>query len=117
MSPDDATSLSRAIDNSEIVPFFQPLVELRTGRLRGFEVLARWKHPLRGLVLPDDFIPLAEANGLNGLLTGNLLRSVFATAKDIPEHLTLSVNISLTQLTDRTLPKHIRLAATEANFP
>ena len=117
MSPDDATSLRGAIDNSEIVPFFQPLVELRTGRLRGFEVLARWKHPLRGLVLPDDFIPLAEATGLNGLLTGNLLRSVFATAKDIPEHLTLSVNISLTQLTDRTLPKHIRLAAAEANFP
>jgi PAS domain S-box-containing protein len=117
MPPDDVTSLRKAIENSEIVPFFQPLVELRTGRLRGFEVLARWKHPLRGLVLPDDFIPLAEATGLNCLLTGNLLRSVFATAKDIPEHLTLSVNVSLTQLTDRTLPRHIHLAATEANFP
>jgi PAS domain S-box-containing protein len=117
MSSDDATSLRKAIENSEIVPYFQPLVELRTGRLRGFEVLARWQHPTRGLVLPDDFIPLAEATGLNGLLTGNLLRSVFTTAKDIPEHLTLSVNVSLTQLTDRTLPRHIHLAATEACFP
>jgi PAS domain S-box-containing protein len=117
MSPGDAVSLRSAIENSEIVPFFQPLVELRTGRLRGFEVLARWNHPTRGLVLPDEFIPLAEATGLNGLLTGNLLRSVFATAKNIPDHLTLSVNVSLTQLTDRTLPKHIQLAASEANFP
>ena len=116
MSADDASILHRAIENNEIVPFFQPLVELRTGRLRGFEVLARWNHPSRGLVLPQDFIPLAEATGLNGLLTSNLLRSVFAAAKDIPEHLTLSVNVSLTQLTDRTLPRHICLAAEKAAF-
>jgi PAS domain S-box-containing protein len=117
MSGDDANTFRRAIENSEIVPFFQPLVELRTGKLRGFEVLARWKHPERGLVLPDDFIPLAEATGLNGLLTGHLLRSVFAAAKHIPERLTLSVNISITQLTDRTLSRHICLAAEEADFP
>jgi PAS domain S-box-containing protein len=116
MPGDDASTFRRAIENSEIVPFFQPLVELRTGRLRGFEVLARWKHPRRGLVLPDDFIPLAEATGLNGLLTSHLLRSVFAAAKNIPEHLTLSVNVSLTQLTDRTLPRNICLAAKEADF-
>jgi PAS domain S-box-containing protein len=116
MSADDASILHRAIENNEIVPFFQPLVELRTGRLRGFEVLARWSHPSRGLILPNDFIPLAEATGLNGILTSNLLRSVFAAAKDIPEHLTLSVNVSLTQLTDRTLPRHICLAAEKAAF-
>jgi PAS domain S-box-containing protein len=117
MHGDDANTLRRAIENSEIVPFFQPLVELRTGRLRGFEVLARWKHPHRGLVLPDDFIPLAEKTGLNGLLTGNLLRSVFAAAKCIPEPLSLSVNVSLTQLTDRNLPRNICFAAKEADFP
>ncbi len=117
MPADDATELRRALENNEIVPFFQPLVELRTGLLRGFEVLARWKHPFRGIMLPDQFIPIAERTGLNGLLTGNLLRAVFAAAKGIPEHLTLSVNISLTQLTDRTLPRHIRLAAEHAGFP
>jgi PAS domain S-box-containing protein len=116
MSPDDANVFRRAIENREIVPFFQPLVELRTGKLRGFEVLARWRHPHRGLVLPGDFIPLAEATGLNGLLTGNLLRSTFAAAKHIPKHLTLSVNVSITQLTDRTLSRHICLAAQEENF-
>jgi PAS domain S-box-containing protein len=114
---DDAIDLRRALENNEIVPFFQPLVELRTGLLRGFEVLARWQHPLRGMVLPDEFIPLTEKTGLNGLLTGTLLRAVFAATKDIPEHLTLSVNISLTQLSDPTLPRHIRLAAEQANFP
>ena len=46
-----------------------------------------------------------------------LLRSVFAASSDIPEHLTLSVNISLTQLTDHTLPRHIRIAAEQADFP
>jgi PAS domain S-box-containing protein len=117
MPADDAINLRRALDNNEIVPFFQPLVELRTGLLRGFEVLARWRHPVRGMVLPDDFIPLTEKTGLNGLLTGTLLRAVFAATKNIPEHLTLSVNISLTQLSDPTLPRHIRLAAEQANFP
>src|SRR5271170_5435561 len=117
MAADDANDLRRALENNEIVPFFQPLVELRTGLLRGFEALARWQHPQRGLILPNEFIPLAENSGLHGLLTGKLLSGLFAAAKDIPDHLTLSVNISLTQLTDLTLPRHILSAAQQANFP
>jgi PAS domain S-box-containing protein len=117
MAADDANDLRRALENNEIVPYFQPLVELRTGLLRGFEALARWQHPQRGLIPPNEFIPLAEKSGLHGLLTGKLLTAVFAAAKDIPDHLTLSVNISLTQLTDLTLPKHICAAAQQANFP
>jgi PAS domain S-box-containing protein len=117
MAADDANDLRRALENSEIIPYFQPLVELRTGLLRGFEALARWQHPQRGLILPNEFIPLAENSGLHGLLTGTLLRAVFAAAKDIPSHLTISVNISLTQLTDLTLPRHVAAAARQANFP
>jgi PAS domain S-box-containing protein len=117
MAGDDATDLRRGLENNEIVPYFQPLVELRTGLLRGFEALARWQHPQRGLIPPNEFIPLAENSGLHGLLTGKLLSAVFVAAKDIPDHLTLSVNISLTQLTDLTLPKHICSAAQHANFP
>ena len=117
MADDDANDLRRALENNEIVAYFQPLVELRTGFLRGFEALARWQHPQRGLILPNEFIPLAEKSGLHGLLTGKLLTTVFSAAKDIPDHLTLSVNISLTQLTDLTLPKHIFSAAQHANFP
>jgi PAS domain S-box-containing protein len=117
MASDDATDLRRALETDEIIPYFQPLVELRTGLLRGFEALARWQHPQRGLIPPNEFIPLAEKSGLHGLLTGKLLSAVFAAAKDIPDHLTLSVNISLTQLTDLTLPKHVFAAARQANFP
>ena len=117
MAADDASDLRRALEHSEIVPYFQPLVELRTGLLRGFEALARWQHPQRGLIPPNEFIPLAESSGLHGLLTGELLRAVFAAAKDIPSHLTISVNISLTELTDLTLPRHVADAARQANFP
>src|ERR1700733_7383371 len=117
MAADDANDLRRALENNEIVPYFQPLVELRTGFLSGFEALARWQHPQRGLIPPNEFIPLAEKSGLHGLLTGKLLNAVFAAAKGIPDHLTLSVNISLTQLTDLTLPKHIFAAAQQGNFP
>jgi PAS domain S-box-containing protein len=117
MAADDANDLRRALENNEIVAYFQPLVELRTGLLRGFEALARWQHPQRGLIPPNEFIPLAEKSGLHGLLTGKLLSAVFAAAKDIPDHLTISVNVSLTQLTDLTLPRHIFAAAQQANFP
>lgn len=117
MAAENEIDLRRALESNEIVPYFQPIVELRSGLLTGFEVLARWQHPKRGTVQPDEFIPLAEKIGLNGMLTGTLLRSVFATANNIPDHLTLSVNISLTQLNDLSLPKHIRLAAEQAGFP
>lgn len=117
MAAPNETELRRAIDSNEIVPYFQPIVELRSGLLTGFEVLARWQHPHRGMIGPDEFIPLAEKAGLNGPLLGQLLRSVFAASPDIPSHLTLAVNISLTQLTDRTLPRHIRHAAEHYGFP
>src|SRR5271157_3366434 len=117
MASDAEIDLRRALESNEIIPYFQPLVELRTGLLTGFEVLARWMHPQRGMVAPDEFIPLAESTGMNGLLTGTLLRAVFAAAKAIPDHLTLSVNISLTQLNDLSLPRHVRSTAEQAAFP
>ena len=55
--------LDRAIDLGEFVPFFQPKVALSDGRLLGFEVLARWEHPIRGTLPPSDFIDLAEETG------------------------------------------------------
>ncbi len=56
--------LRRAIEKGEIEPYFQPIVRLETGAIVGFEALARWIHPERGLVSPADFIPLAEETGL-----------------------------------------------------
>ena len=62
-----------ALERSAIVPYFQPLIELRTGQLTGFEVLARWHHPVRGLVSPIEFIPLAEGANLIDALLQKLL--------------------------------------------
>ena len=52
--------IRHAIENREFVPYFQPLVDLRSGTLEGFEILARWHHPTCGLVPPPEFIPLIE---------------------------------------------------------
>src|ERR1700722_18388215 len=101
MLPEPSDDLARAIAGNEIVPYFQPLVELRTGRLSGFEVLARWRHPVRGIVHPAEFIPIAEQTGLIGPLTERLLLDAARAAAGWPEHLTLSVNVSPVQLRDR----------------
>jgi EAL domain-containing protein (putative c-di-GMP-specific phosphodiesterase class I) len=58
------TALRRALNQSEFVPFFQPIVDLSDGHLHGFEVLARWDHPEKGLLAPDLFLETAEATGL-----------------------------------------------------
>src|SRR5262249_37291267 len=56
--------LRRALDDDELVVYYQPIVEASTASITGFEALVRWNHPTRGLVPPLDFIPIAEENGL-----------------------------------------------------
>jgi PAS domain S-box-containing protein len=105
------------LENDALVPCFQPIVELHTGRLAGFEVLARWNHPQLGLMLPENFISLADENGLIGLLTQQIMRKAFLSASLLPEPLVLAVNVSPTQLHDMGLPVQIREAAVQAGFP
>src|SRR6202046_3910654 len=95
-----AEDARRALENDEFVPFFQPLVTLRTGQLAGFEILARWRHPELGTVPPDQFISIAEKEGLIGSLTKRLLSKVFFSAKVIPYPLSIAINISPKQLQD-----------------
>ncbi|MGA2672189.1 MAG: EAL domain-containing protein [Terracidiphilus sp.] len=113
----DLAEVRRAIEYDELEPCFQPVVELHTGRLSGFEVLARWKHSELGLVLPENFISLAEENGLIGLLTEQIMRKAFASAPALPEPLVLAINVSPSQLRDLSLPGHIRDAAEQGGFP
>jgi sensor c-di-GMP phosphodiesterase-like protein len=67
--PIDVRAVRRALENDEIVPCFQPLVELHSGSLIGFEALARWQHPKLDLILPNNFIALTEKNGMLDQLT------------------------------------------------
>ena len=113
----DIDHVRSALENDALVPCFQPIVELHTGRLAAFEVLARWSHPQLGLVLPENFISLADENGLIGLLTQQIMRKAFLSAPLIPEPLLLAVNISPTQLRDTGLPIQISEAALKAGFP
>src|SRR6202158_2828711 len=72
--------LERALQAGEFVPYYQPIVDICSGQLRGAEVLARWRKPDGTLVLPSAFIPLAESSGLIRRLTRDLMRRVCAEA-------------------------------------
>jgi PAS domain S-box-containing protein len=109
--------LTEALDHDLLVPCFQPIVELRTGVLVGFEVLARWQHPDHGLILPAILISLAEQNGLADSLMHQVFSKAFQEGAELPEPLTLSVNVSPCQLRDTSLPARIRALAEEAGFP
>lgn len=71
-------ALTEAVENGHIQPYFQPKVDMQTGILRGAEALARWHHPTLGMVPPDEFIPLAESQGLIHALTLSMMNQVFA---------------------------------------
>ncbi len=109
--------LRRAIGSDAIVPYYQPLVDLAHGGTFGFEVLARWHHPTRGLLEPDAFIPLAEDLRLIGDLSLNLLRQAINDARDWDPSLVLSVNLAPDQFQDRRLAERIFAVLAAADFP
>jgi EAL domain-containing protein (putative c-di-GMP-specific phosphodiesterase class I) len=113
-----ASRLIRALQCGEIVPYFQPQIELRTGILAGFEVLARWLHPELGVLPPCKFIPMAEdANLLSDVTEEVLGQASVAVAAFCPKHLRLSVNISAHQLVDPELCERLSLIAECSGFP
>jgi EAL domain-containing protein (putative c-di-GMP-specific phosphodiesterase class I) len=109
--------LRKAIPAGEIVPFFEQQVDLKTGALQGFEVLARWEHPTRGIISPDLFIPIAEETGLIADLSASIMRQAFTAARDWDPSITLSVNISPGQLRDPYLAQKIVRLLVETGFP
>jgi PAS domain S-box-containing protein len=112
----DLTEINRALENGEFLPYFQPQVQLRSGKLTGFEVLARWNHATMGLIPPDDFIPLAERDGWIHALTSQILEKAFSSAQQLPGALQLSVNISPIQLRDRSLANQFEEVARLTGF-
>jgi EAL domain-containing protein (putative c-di-GMP-specific phosphodiesterase class I) len=94
--------LQRAIRSDEIVVHYQPTIDLGDGEIAGFEALVRWNHPLRGLVPPIDFVPIAEQTGLIHALGSTVLRLACEAAVEFNRArlrpLTMSVNVTAQQL-------------------
>ena len=106
-----------AIPNDEFVPYFEKQIDLGTGELLGFEMLARWVSPTRGLIPPDDFIPVAEETGMIGDLSMAIIRKALLEAKTWDAKLTVSVNISPVQLKDPWLAQKLVKLLVETGFP
>ncbi len=95
--------LRRALDNQEFELYYQPLINVDDEAVIGFEALVRWHHPTRGLVMPNDFIPLAEETWLIVPLGEWVLRQACADAAKWPDHVQVAVNLSPLQFKNRTL--------------
>jgi len=95
--------LKAALAADAITPHYQPLVNLESGEIYGFEVLARWNLPNGEEVTPSTFIPLAEDAGLISDLSEKLLRKACHDAMNWPKHILLSFNLSPAQLSDRLI--------------
>ena len=105
-----AGGLRSAIQNGEIVLFFQPKAELVSGRVTGVEALARWEHPRLGLVGPAEFVPIAEQTGLITPLTSYVLDAALRQVrqwKDQGQELSVAVNLSARSFLDTQLAVEI----------
>lgn len=100
-------ALRRAVSSEEVEPHFQPIVDLRNGRVLGFEMLARWSDRDLGAVSPGVFIPLAEERGIIGSLSQQLMRRAAEAALAWPRDLFLSVNLSPSQLVDQNTGRQV----------
>ena len=98
-----AEELASAIVMGRVEPFFQPFVELGTGRVLGFEVLARWREEGGRVRLPGEFLTLAEESGLVGPMYDALLRAAVEEARSWPAEWSLAVNLSPEQIGDSDL--------------
>jgi len=105
------------LDHGHFHPFFEPQVDLTTGQIVGFEALARWNHPLSGIVSPEVFIPVAEEMGVIGRLSEQIMSEALRQAADWDHDLKISINISPAQFTDNWLAQRIVRLLTETGFP
>jgi diguanylate cyclase (GGDEF)-like protein len=106
-----------AIKAGQIVPYYQPLVDLRSGAMIGCEALARWEHPRLGLLPPSILIPIAENTGSISEMTYSLLRQSIRDAKTWPGELSVSINLSPRQFADVWLAEEVLRILTENTFP
>jgi diguanylate cyclase (GGDEF)-like protein len=111
------SELRAAIRKDELSIFFQPIVDLKTGRIRTFEALVRWFHPEKGELRPDEFIPVAEETGVIITLSNWIATRAARAAAQWPEHVTLAVNLSPIQLRAPGAALGILTALRDAGLP
>jgi diguanylate cyclase (GGDEF)-like protein len=113
--------LRRALDrDDELVLHYQPKITLAGERIEGVEALLRWQHPARGLVLPGDFVPVAEGTGLIVRLTERVLRLALAQSRswlDAGHAVPVAVNLSTRCLLDADLPDRVQRLLSEQGVP
>ncbi len=112
--------LRAAIDEDQLQLVYQPQVDLVTNRTVGIEALVRWHHPERGLVPPDEFIPLAENSGVIFHLTTYVLHSALRQARiwrDAGHDIRIAINLSARHLSDLALPDNVWDAAIRHGVP
>lgn len=114
--------LRRGLDAGEFQLYYQPVRSLRSDRITGVEALVRWRHPARGLLLPADFLPVAEESGLILPLGAYVLheacRQLKAWRQKYPhvQHLTMSVNLSNREFAQPNLAQKVRAALTSSGL-
>ncbi|HTN15417.1 MAG TPA: EAL domain-containing protein [Sphingomonadaceae bacterium] len=111
------TGIRAGIPRGEFVPYYEQQIDLATGELVGFEMLARWNSPQFGLVSPEIFIPIAEDIGVIAELSESLIVLALEDAKKWDPNLTLSINISPLQLRDPWFSQKLLRLLVESGFP
>jgi diguanylate cyclase (GGDEF)-like protein/PAS domain S-box-containing protein len=109
--------LRDAIQNAVLRPYYQPLIDLSSGRITGFEALVRWPHPDRGMVSPAEFIPVAEDTGLINALGGLMLRHACTDAAAWPDDVRVAVNLSPLQFRNGNLLPMVMDALKQSGLP
>ena len=109
--------LRAAVANDAIEVYFQPIVNVATREVAGFEALARWNHPVRGRVSPAEFIPIVEELGLMDELGASVLRRSCLACADWPGKVSVSVNLSPAQFRAGRIVETVREALAAANLP
>ena len=115
----DPAELEVAIRAGQIHPYYQPIMCLDSGRVVAVEALARWQHPVLGMLQPATFIPLAERSGLVGSLNWAVLSAAMQDMKPVFEQfgVTLSVNFTAGDFADLKLPERVLAALNAAKLP
>lgn len=120
MAPFSPEEIQQGLSDREFVAFFQPKVEIATGRIVGVEALARWRHPARGMVGPDCFIGVAEQHGLIGTLTELMLSEALSQAQAWRRQglaLKVAINVSMEDLVQLDFPELVLEQAKAAGIP